>query len=184
MKLDRETLALDAELRLVPRHAGDAADMFALVDAHRSALREWLGWVDSMRNVHDMRRYAQYAEAQFESRIGFDFAIRRGADAVGAIGLHALDWSNRSAQIGYWLAPAARGRGTMTRACAGLVSHAIRNLLLHRLEIRCAVENLRSRAVPERLHFACEGTLAGAHVLHGSFRDIALYAVTAPKWFG
>lgn len=184
MRLDRETLALDGELRLVPRHAGDAADMFALVEAHRPALREWLGWVDAMRNVHDMRRYAQYAEAQFESRIGFDFAIRRGPEAVGAVGLHALDWSNRSAQIGYWLAPSARGRGTMTRACAGLVSYAIRDLHVHRLEIRCAVENLRSRAVPERLRFAYEGRLAGAHVLHGAFRDIALYATTAPAWRG
>ena len=70
----------------------------------------------------------------------------------------------------------------MTRACAALVTHATRDLLLHRLEIRCAIENRRSRAVPERLRFVFEGTLAGAHVLHGSFRDIALYATTAPIW--
>jgi ribosomal-protein-serine acetyltransferase len=179
MRLDRETLAIDADLRLVPRHAGDAPELFALVDAH---LREWLGWVDAMRNVHDMRRYAQYAEAQFDSRAGFDFAIRTSRGAVGAIGLHALDWSNRCAQIGYWLAPEARGCGTMTRACAGLVAHAFREFALHRLEIRCAVDNRRSRAVPERLGFPLEGKLAGAHVLHGIFRDIALYAITAPLW--
>ena len=182
MIFERETLSIDADLRLVPRHANDAADMFALVDANRPALREWLGWVDAMRNVHDMRRYAQYAEAQFDSRVGFDFAIRKGGIAAGAIGLHALDWSNRSAQIGYWLAPSARSRGTMSRACAALVTHAFRDLLLHRIEIRCAVENLRSRAIPERLGFLFEGTLYGAHVLQGSFRDIALYGTTAPRW--
>ncbi len=182
MKLDRETLAVDSDVRLVPRHPGDAAEMFALVDAYRPALREWLGWVDAMRNVYDMRRYAQYAEAQFESRSGFDFAIRIAGNAAGAVGLHALDWSNRSAQIGYWLAPSARRQGVMTRACDALVTHAFRALLLHRLEIRCAVENERSRAVPQRLQFRFEGTLAGAHVLHGSFRDIALYATTAPEW--
>jgi len=182
VKLERESLAIDSDVRLVPRHPGDAADLFALVDAYRPALREWLGWVDAMRSVHDMRRYAQYAEAQFESRSGFDFAIRIAGSAAGAIGLHALDWSNRSAQIGYWLAPSARGAGIMTRACEGLISHAFREFVLHRLEIRCALENRPSRAVPERLGFTREGTLAGAHVLHGAFRDIALYAMTAPAW--
>ena len=182
MIYEHETIAIDAVLRLVPRHAADSDDLFSLVDANRAVLREWLGWVDATRSVHDVRRYARYAEAQFESRVGFDFAIRDRGRAVGAIGLHALDWSNRSAQIGYWLAPAERGRGTMSRACAALVTHAFRDLLLHRVEIRCAVENSRSRAVPERLGLPFEGTLAGAHVLHGSFHDIALYAITAPRW--
>lgn len=182
MIFERETIAVDADLRLVPRHAGDAADVFALVDDNRASLREWLGWVDATRSVQDVRRYARYAEAQFESRVGFDFAIRYQGRVAGAIGLHALDWSNRSAQIGYWLGPAEQGHGTMSRACAALVTYAFRDLLLHRVEIRCAVENRRSRAVPERLGFSLEGTLAGAHVLQGTFRDIALYAITAPRW--
>ena len=182
MIVERETISIDADLRLVPRNASDSVEMFALVDANRAALREWLGWVDATRSVHDVRRYALYAEAQFDSRIGFDFAIRSGGRAAGAIGLHALDWSNRSAQIGYWLAPAERGRGTMSRACTALVTYAFRDLLLHRVEIRCAVENRLSRAIPERLGFSFEGTLAGAHVLQGTFRDIALYATTAPRW--
>ncbi len=182
MIFERETIAIDADLRLVPRHAADSADFFALIDANRAALREWLGWVDATRTAGDVRRYARYAEAQFESRVGFDFAIRYNGRAAGAIGLHALDWSNRSAQIGYWLAPAECGRGTMSRACAALVTYAYRDLLLHRVEIRCAVKNQRSRAVPERLGFRFEGTLAGAHVLQGAFHDIALYAMTAPRW--
>ena len=182
MIFERETIAIDADLRLVPRHAGDSAELFALVDANRAALREWLGWVDATRTVQDVRRYARYAEAQFESRAGFDYAIRYRSRAAGAIGLHALDWSNRSAQVGYWLAPAERGRGTMSRACAAIVTYAFRDLLLHRVEIRCAVENQRSRAVAERLGFRFEGTLAGAHVLQGTFHDIALYAITAPRW--
>jgi ribosomal-protein-serine acetyltransferase len=178
----RDALPIDANMHLVPRHAGDAAEFFELIDANRAALREWLGWVDATRSVADVRRYAHYAEAQFESRISFDYAIRTHAVLAGAIGLHALDWSNRCAQIGYWLAPEARGRGTMSRAASTLVTHAFRDLLLHRVEIRCAVDNQRSRAIPERLGFLFEGTLAGAHVLQGRFHDIALYAMTAPRW--
>ena len=178
----RELLPVDDEVLLVPRHAGDAAEMFALVDAHRQQLREWLGWVDGTRSVADMRRYAQYAAAQFESRLAFDYAIVVGGNVAGSIGLHALDWSNRNAQIGYWLAPSARGRGAVTRACATLVTFGLRQLALQRLEIRCAVANARSRAVPERLNFKYEGTLTQAHALHGRYYDLALYATTASHW--
>ncbi len=182
MSIVRETIEVAPEIRLVPRHPGDAAEVFAVVDEHRAVLREWLGWVDAMRTVYDMRRYAQYAAAQFESRSAFDFTIRVAGAVAGAVGLHALDWSNGSAQIGYWLAPDARGAGVMTRACETLVTHAFDAFGLHRLEIRCALANARSRAVPERLGFRLEGTLAGAHMLHGTFRDTALYAMTAPAW--
>ena len=177
-----DVLPVDDEILLVPRHAGDAAEMYALVDPNRAVLREWLGWVDGTRSIADMRRYAQYAEAQFESRLAFDYAIRVGGAIAGSIGLHALDWSNRNAQIGYWLAPHARGRGAVTRACAALVTFGFRQLALQRLEIRCAIGNAPSRAVPERLRFIYEGTLAEAHVLHDTFHDLALYATTASRW--
>lgn len=174
-------LRVDAELGLQPRHGGDAQEMFALVERHRAELREWLAWIDATRTLGDVRRYAQYAYAQYESRVAFDYGIRSGGALVGAIGLHGFDWGNRSAQIGYWLAPNARGRGIATRAARALVAHAFGSLDMHRLEIRCVNENAPSRAVAERLGFAFEGVLGEAHLLHGVFRNLALYAETATR---
>jgi ribosomal-protein-serine acetyltransferase len=172
-------LPVDDDLVLAPRTGGDAPEMFALVERHREELREWLPWIDATLTVGDARRYAQFAQAQFESHTAFDYAIRFRRAIVGAIGLHALDWGSRNAAIGYWLVPDARGHGLMTRACETLVAHAFGTLELHRLEIRCVVENERSRAVAERLRFRFEGTLAQAYLLHGVFRDLALYATIA-----
>jgi ribosomal-protein-serine acetyltransferase len=156
--------------------------MFALVDRHRDELREWLTWIDATKTLAETRRYAQFAQAQFESHVAFDFSIRREGKIVGSIGFHGLDWASRSAQMGYWLAPSARRNGTITLAARALTSHGFAKLDLHRVEIRCVVENARSRAVPERLGYAFEGVLAEAYLLHGRFRDIALYATTATTW--
>lgn len=175
-------VAVDDELTLVPRHPADAIEMFSIVERHRSSLREWLTWIDATRTAGDARRYAQFAQAQFESRVAFDYVVRSGPAIVGAIGLHGLDWGARSAQIGYWLTPDAVGRGICTRAAAALTSHAFAHLDINRLEIRCVVENRRSRAVAERLGYAFEGTLAEAYFLQGVFRDIALYAMTKTRW--
>jgi len=175
-------VTVDDELTLVPRNPADAAELFAIVERHRSSLREWLTWIDATRTAGDVRRFAQFAQSQFEGRVAFDYVVRSGPELVGAIGLHGIDWYGRSAQIGYWLSPEAVGRGITTRAATALTSHAFDVLELNRLEIRCVVENLRSRAVAERLGYPLEGTLAEAYWLHGSFRDIALYAMTAAHW--
>jgi RimJ/RimL family protein N-acetyltransferase len=53
---------------------------------------------------------------------------------------------------------------------------------LHRIEIRCVVENERSRRVAQGLGYTLEGILAEAYYLHGNFRDLALYAMTASRW--
>jgi len=176
-----QALRVDDELTLVPRRADDAPEMFALVVRHRADLREWLTWIDTTQSIAEVRRYAQFARAQFESHMAFDFAIRASGELVGSVGLHGLDWASRNAQIGYWLSPDARGRGIITRAVETVTAHALTRIGLHRVEIRCVVENARSRAVPERLGFIFEGVLAEAYLLHGRFRDIALYATTATR---
>jgi len=155
-----------------------------VIDRHREDLRAWLTWVDATRSSSDAQRYAHYAQAQFDGHVAFDYAIRERDALVGSIGLHGIDWSNRHAEIGYWLAPEGRGRGIVTRACHALTTHAFARLELHRLEIRCVIENVRSRAVAERLGFRFEGTLREAYYLHDGFRDLALYAMTASEWTG
>jgi ribosomal-protein-serine acetyltransferase len=175
-------LPVDAALALVPRRQDDAREMFTLVDAHRKSLTEWLSWVDATFSVEDARRYARFAESQFEQLAGFEYSVRENGAIVGGIGLYHLEWASRLAHVGYWLAPNARGRGLITRATEALTTHAFEELHLHRLEIRCVVENSKSRAVAERLGYSLEGVLKDAYLLHGRFHDLALYAMLRERW--
>ncbi|HEY0798484.1 MAG TPA: GNAT family protein [Candidatus Baltobacteraceae bacterium] len=182
MKLADHAIVLDRSLMLTPRNPGDALEMFTIIDTDRELLREWLSWVDATHSVADTRRYAQFAERQFQQRSLFDYSIRHEGSIVGSIGLHNVDWTMRNAHIGYWLRPNVRGRGLVTRASAALTTLAFEQFGLHRLEIRCVTENTLSRAVPSRLGYHLEGVLSEAYLLHGRFRDIALYAMTAGEW--
>jgi RimJ/RimL family protein N-acetyltransferase len=177
-----KALVVNEHISLVPRHSSDALEMFGVIEAHRDDLREWLPWVDAMRSLMDVKRYAQFAERQFVQAQAYDFTIREDHRLVGAAGLHSLDPLAHSAHLGYFLAPPARGRGIMKQAAALLTDAAFNSLGLHRLEIRCVRENERSRAVAERLGYRFEGIMQEAMLLHGTFRDLALYAMTAPRW--
>lgn len=91
-------------------------------------------------------------------------------------------FAHRVDEIGYWLAPPARGRGLMTRAARVLTTHGLGPMGLHRIEIRCATGNHASRAVPERLGYRLEGVLREAEWISGHDDDLAVYALLKQEW--
>lgn len=93
------------------------------------------------------------------------WAIRQVADGgrlVGMIGLSAQPV--RSAEIGWWLAPDARGRGLMGRAVHLVLDACWDRLGLDRVEWRAFEGNEPSRAVAERAGFQMEGCIRGGAV--------------------
>jgi ribosomal-protein-serine acetyltransferase len=101
---------------------------------------------------------------------------------AGEIGFDYIDWRNRLTEIGYWVGGAFEGKGLVSRACRVLVAHAFRDLGLNRVQIRCAVENRRSRAIPEKLGFQLEGTLRSIERLSDRFVDLVVYGLLAEEW--
>ncbi len=72
---------------------------------------------------------------------------------------------------------AHQGKGIVTACCRAVAAHAFSELKLHRVVIRCAVENHRSRAIPERLGFSFEGIARQSEWLYDHFEDVAVYAL-------
>jgi ribosomal-protein-serine acetyltransferase len=103
---------------------------------------------------------------------------------VGMVGFHSIDWMNRKSSIGYWLARDEQGRGTMTEAVRAHVDHAFATWRLNRILIQAAVENARSRAIPERLGFREEGVLRQVERVAGRMLDGVVYAMLADDWPG
>ena len=65
--------------------------------------------------------------------------------------LHTVAWRHRRAEIGYWLVPAARGRGVGRTAVSLLVEWAFETLELERIEITTTPDNGAARALAESL---------------------------------
>ena len=173
--IDQET-----ELRLLEEEHTEA--LFVLTDQNREYLRQWLSWVDNIESVEDSRRYIRSAVKQFTDENGFQAGIWFRGTLAGIIGYQNLDWVNRSTSVGYWVGAAFQGNGLATNACGALVDWAFREWRLNRVEIRCAAENYRSRAIPERLGFTEEGRARQAEWLYDGFVDLVIYGVVAEEW--
>jgi ribosomal-protein-serine acetyltransferase len=168
------------ELRLLEeRHT---KSLFDAVQREREHLRPWLPWVEATRTEEDTLSFIRSVLEQFAGNRGFAAGIWTGTRLVGTIGVHRIDWLNRRVEIGYWLGREYEGRGIMTDACRAVVTHLFQELELHRVEIRCAVENARSAAIAKRLGFALEGTLREAQLAGGRYRDLLVYGMLRQDW--
>jgi ribosomal-protein-serine acetyltransferase len=175
-------LLTDGAICLGPVCAEDAKDLFALVNRDRAYLREWLPWLDANRSVQDTLNFIELSQKQFERKEALSVCIRINDEIAGMIGFHRFDWNNRSTSIGYWLAQNMQGKTIMTRSCRLLLDFTFNELQLNRVEIRCAVENKKSRAIPERLGFTNEGTIRDGKWLNGKFVDHAIYGILSREW--
>jgi ribosomal-protein-serine acetyltransferase len=164
----------DLELKLLEQH--HAAALFELVDANRVYLRLWMPWIDGAQSVADVGSFIDASLQQFAENKGYHAGIWFRGTLCGVIGHHSIDWTNRSTSLGYWLDAAHQGKGIMTESCRAVVEYDFTELQLHRIVIRCATENRRSRAIPERLGFSFEGVAREAEWLYDHFVDLAIYS--------
>ncbi|QIY78383.1 GNAT family N-acetyltransferase [Chromobacterium violaceum] len=121
------------------------------------------------------------AEGNEEGRCAHRVILVDG-EIAGICSLHGINAAHRYARLGYWLADSHVGRGVMSRALALLMRYAFEELGLHRLELGCAPENLRSCRVAERLGFRLEGELRDAQFLNGRFWNMRCYGLLADEW--
>lgn len=176
------TLPITAGLELRTWTLEDAQVLFDLTEKNRAYLRQWLPWLDDTKTVEDSRAFIEKAIEGFEKNGQAQCAIWQQGKIVGAIGLHEINEASNKTTIGYWLDEAATGHNIMTQAVSALLDYGFNTLHLHRIEIRAAVKNTRSRAIPQRLGFKEEGILAEAERLYDRYEDVVVYGMLASNW--
>jgi ribosomal-protein-serine acetyltransferase len=167
-------------LRLV--EVRDAEEIFALTDVSREYLRQWLPWVDSTKEVNDTKSWIKAARKSYAENEGMTTVILYKEKIAGVAGFNSIDWTNKIAYIGYWLAENNQGNGIMTKVSKSLTDYAINELKLNRVDIRAAAENKKSRAIPERIGFVKEGRIRQAEMLNDHYVDHIVYGMLAEDW--
>jgi RimJ/RimL family protein N-acetyltransferase len=104
----------------------------------------------------DAREHMRHMEAGRMAGTRLSLAIVEAAERdvlLGSIALNPIDWERSAADVGYWVAAPARGRGVATRAVRLVTDWAFGSLGLERMELRAQRENRASQAVAARAGF-------------------------------
>lgn len=173
---------VDDEIYIKLPHMRDAEELFRLTDESREYLREWLPWLDNIKEKRDTKKFIKASLKAYMKNLSMNTVIVYKNQIVGVAGYNELDWSNHLVHIGYWLGEKYQGKGIMTRVVASLTDYAFHTLHFNRVEIRAAVGNKKSRAIPERLGFTQEGIIREAEWLYDHFVDHVVYGMLAKEW--
>ncbi|MBB3111789.1 ribosomal-protein-serine acetyltransferase [Paenibacillus phyllosphaerae] len=144
------------EIRLIDLK--DSERVFYLIDNSREHLRKWLPWLDETVEVKNTEEYIKLSIKAKEQNLGLQLVIMN-SEIVGIVGFNLIDWPNKTGYVGYWLGEEYQGNGIMLHVVKSLVTYAFDERKLNRIDIRIAVENMKSRAIPEQLGFINKGRI-------------------------
>jgi RimJ/RimL family protein N-acetyltransferase len=91
--------------------------------------------------------------------------------------VNQVNKTNRFANLGYWVRTSAMGQGVAPAAVRLVADEVFRETDLVRLEIVCAVGNVRSQRVAEKVGAMREGVLRRRLVIPGGCSDAVMYSL-------
>jgi RimJ/RimL family protein N-acetyltransferase len=166
----------DGVVRLRQPGHGDVA---AITAGCQDPLTQRFTRVPAPYSEENARAFVDERPAELAHGIAIAFVVSPagGDELLGMCGLQRFDWDHRSGEIGYWIAPHARGRGLAVRAVRLAAPWALRELGLERVQLDAAVGNLASQKVAERSGFTREGVLRSRLLLKGRRWDEAVFSL-------
>ncbi|HEX8807074.1 MAG TPA: GNAT family N-acetyltransferase [Candidatus Aquilonibacter sp.] len=169
-------------LRLVPVTSHNAEALWELLQ--QPGLREYQDLPDV--DLAQFKRMVGARPPKLEpgswGRFEWLIYLEGVSEPVGWSSLRVGERVTSSAEIGYSVAQAYRGRGIATESVAALVGEAFARLHLRKVRAYCVPENTPSRAVLINVGFEEDGVLPHGATVGGEPVDVLGYVLDREQW--
>lgn len=157
-------------------------EMFDLTRKNQSHLEPWMSWATPDSTIRDTEDFIKSSILLEADNYAINFAIVYNGKIVGTIGTHNIDYVNHQTSLGYWIDADLQGKGIVTKSLVEVINLMFDKFNLNRIEVRCSVQNKKSRDIPERLGFKLDGYMTEGEYVNKEFRDLAVYSIAKSKW--
>jgi ribosomal-protein-alanine N-acetyltransferase len=118
-----------------------------------------------------------------ELRFIVEFGNGSAKKFAGVISLHTINIKNHTAEVGYWMEKAMRGKGIATTAVSMITDYGFTTIGFRRIEGLADFDNEASQKVLMKAGFEKEGILRNKVTREdGRQIDMALFATTNNAW--
>lgn len=162
---------------IIPVAVEHATALASLVQKNIEHLKMFLPAVADFSSVETARSHLCYAVERASKVEIFEWHLFVEETLCGSIRIKDIDESDRKAKIGYFIDYRFAGRGIVSSAVSTILEFCFGPLNLNRIELRCALGNLASRRVAEKLGFLHEGVARQEEFLNGVFVDQHIFGI-------
>jgi len=159
----------------------DAEAIFATLGDE--AVMEFMG-NPTHQSLEESKLYVRQLQSWYRERVLVRWMITlKGENRyIGSCGLHRFDFESNRAEAGYELNRAYWHRGIMTEAMSAMLTHAFKEVKLHRVEAITDVPNGRSQGLLRKLGFTYEGTLRQRFYFNNEYIDEVFFGLLRHEW--
>jgi RimJ/RimL family protein N-acetyltransferase len=157
-----------------------AADVPAITEACQDPDIQHFTFVPVPYREEDARDWVGGAAERAGAGEALSLVIADGDDRsalLGTVGLLRPNWVQRTIEVGYWVAPWARGRGIAVRAVKLLAPWALRTLDVARVACDVDLDNAASRQVARRAGFVAEDVPLAPVIVKGRTWNLVSYSL-------
>jgi len=154
----------------------DAGSIFMYIKNRRVAKYLQIPDPYKLKDAHEFIRKSQKGMRKKES-YNFGIASKDNNEIIGMISLMDLDWENKNAEIGYWLAREYQGQKIMPEAISLILNFGFKKIKLQRIYARVMNINIKSANLLEKFGFKFEGKLRKNNYRKGRWMDELRYSM-------
>jgi ribosomal-protein-alanine N-acetyltransferase len=142
-------------LKLIPPCLDDTGSLFELMSKFVDTT--YLTW-EPHNNIETTKELVKnLIEAQIQGK-GFHWCIFHADDLIGIASLIDVRrviraWTINRAELSYWIGTPYVGKGFATEASKAIIDFGFNELLLHKIIIAHAKENVESKSICKKLNF-------------------------------
>lgn len=151
--------------------------IFESIERDREFLTRWLPFIDFTQKKSDAENFIKSVVNQSGRKRDEVYSIWYNQEFAGLIGFKETDWINRKTELGYWLTKKMQGKGIITSSTEKLLRFAFQKLNMNRVQIKVAVGNSRSSAIPKKLGFKFEGIEREGELHQNKFFDLEVFSL-------
>lgn len=119
---------------------------------------------------------ARYAKGREDGTAECFAIVDGGSEFLGLVMAPVIEADARQGELGYVIAPHARGRGIATWALGRVTEWALGEAGLQRVSLLISVDNEASKKVAERNGYVFEGVLRALYFKQGKREDTELWS--------
>lgn len=176
------TLPLRTERLILRRFEGHDLEAFHAYHSLPETARFLPGPAKSY--TQSMERVGKYANFVFEKEGDWVCLAVEAKGSPGLLGEVVLKWlpGRGQGEVGWTLAPGARGNGFATEAAEAVLKLGFGELRLQRIEARLDALNTASAGLCERLGMRLEARHVDKWHYKGQWATELVYAILEPEW--